>query len=163
MTAILVPSSEFNLGHVLWPSFGHWDAEGSSWMLLGMVSLLLKERHIRRDVLFFHWIFLYMNVITGIVAASLQPWVSYSEKSWVERWENIGSSMTYLNFQSWSQQLKCMKYTSSFCESHKKFALSRVTVCPDNSSGLNTTPKGVGISSMAGIESTEVDSYKPFR
>ena len=50
-----------------------------------------------------------------------------------------------------------------FCESHKKFALSRVTVFPDNSSGLNTTYKGVGISSMAGVESTEVDSYKPFR
>lgn len=85
--------------------------------------LLLKERHTGRDKLFFHWILFCLDVINGIVAATLQPWVSYSEKNSVERWENIGSLMTYLNFQSWSQQLKCMKYTSSSVN-HTKNLLS---------------------------------------
>lgn len=59
---------------------------------------LLKERHTGKDKVFF--LLFSLDVINGIVAATLQPRVSYSEKNSVERHENIGSSMTYLNFQS---------------------------------------------------------------
>lgn len=37
------------------------------------LCLLLKERHTGRDKLFFHWILFCLDVINGIVAATLQP------------------------------------------------------------------------------------------
>lgn len=97
---ILVSSSEFNLGHVLWPNFDHWDAEGSSWRLLGMVSLLLKERHIRRDA--------FRSLDT--LVSGCDYWNSCSLFATISElfWEELGRKMgkywvldVLLNFQSW--------------------------------------------------------------